>query len=142
MCGIQRDKATGKAKLGANGSPQPRCVANCTMLLERKPKYKKGELSSVTGGELTAETGDGRKAMRLKIRPKNFITDRAVNFTVREVPDALMQEGAFKALYDSGSIMGSLIQIEPSEEIDIVGENLSTFIHSDCFLCSEPFARL
>ena len=136
MCGIQRDKTTGKAKLDATGSPQPRCVANCTMLLERKPKDKKGELNSATGGELTAETGDGRKAMRLKIRPKNFITDRAVNFTVREVPDALMQEGAFKALYDSGSIMGSLIQIEPSEAIEIEGENLSARIHSDCFLCS------
>ena len=139
MCGIKRDKTTGKAKLDATGSPQPRCVANCTMLLERKPKDKdqKGELNSATGGELTAETEDGRKAMRLKIRPKNFKNgDRAVNFTVRAVPDSLMQEGAFKAFHDSGSIMGSLIQIEPSEAIEIDGENLSARIHSDCCLCS------
>ena len=60
MCGIKRDKTTGKAKLDATGSPQPRCVANCTMLLERKPKDKKGmsaELASASGAELCGLLG-------------------------------------------------------------------------------------
>merc|ERR1712100_220231 len=47
--------------------------------------------------------------------------DRAVNFTIKAVPDSLMQEGAFKTFHESGSLMGSLIQIEPSEYVEIEG---------------------
>ena len=33
-----------------------------------------------------------------------------------------MQEGAFKTFHESGSLMGSLIQIEPSEYVEIEGQ--------------------
>merc|ERR1719217_147396 len=123
MCGVKRDKGTGKALFDTTTRKlQVRCMANCTLALERKPKDKKQALNSATGGQLTAETEDGKKAMRMKIRPKNFKGgDRAVNFTIKAVPDSLMQEGAFKTFHESGSLMGSLIQIEPSEYVEIEG---------------------
>ena len=59
----------------------------------------------------------------MKIRPKNFKGgDRAVNFTIKSVPDSMMQEGVFKTFHESGSLMGSLIQIEPSEYVEIEGQ--------------------
>ena len=124
MCGVKRDKGTGKALFDTTTRKlQVRCMANCTLALERKPKDKKQALNSATGGQLTAETEDGKKAMRMKIRPKNFKGgDRAVNFTIKAVPDSLMQEGAFKTFHESGSLMGSLIQIEPSEYVEIEGQ--------------------
>lgn len=123
MCGVKRDTETGKALFDTTTRKlQVRCMANCTLALERKPKDKKQALNSATGGQLTAETEDGKKAMRMKIRPKNFKGgDRAVNFTIKAVPDSLMQEGAFKTFHESGSLMGSLIQIEPSEYVEIEG---------------------
>ena len=60
-----------------------------------------------------------------KNRPGNFKVggvENAVNFTVRAVPDSLLQEGAFKTLHESGALMGSLIQVEPSEAVEIEGQ--------------------
>ena len=126
MCGVKRNMTTGKAHLDdTTGKPKSICVANCTMMLERKPKNRKETLNPADGGELEAITVDGKKAMRLKVRPGNFKVggvEKAVNFTVRAVPDSLLQEGAFKTLHESGALMGSLIQVEPSEAVEIEGQ--------------------
>ena len=46
---------------------------------------------------------------------------KAVNFSVAAVPDSLLQEGALGALLESGALVSSPIQIEPSAEIQIEG---------------------
>eukprot|EP00802_Teleaulax_amphioxeia_P017997 Tamp_18172.p2 GENE.Tamp_18172~~Tamp_18172.p2 ORF type:complete len:192 (-),score=43.07 Tamp_18172:334-909(-) len=46
---------------------------------------------------------------------------RAVNFSVASVPDSLLQQGAFAKHFERGALVGELVTIEPSAEVEIVG---------------------
>lgn len=119
-CGFVREPGTGKPVI-ENGKPKPICNATCTGQ-DRRPKPKKQTLNPSNGGTFEVESeGGGKKAMSLKIRKGSFTVgkqSKEVEFNVMAVPDSLVQEGAFKEIFEAGAIVGSLIQIEPSEPLD------------------------
>mmetsp|Transcript_95019 Transcript_95019/g.153267 ORF Transcript_95019/g.153267 Transcript_95019/m.153267 type:complete len:501 (+) Transcript_95019:142-1644(+) len=126
FCGYLRD-ASGKPTMSiTTGKPIANCVeeAKCTTGRDRPPKDTTKPLDPRTAGRLEALSADGKKAMVLRMEEGSFNVGgnaQAVNFSVASVPDSLMQEGAFGLLFDSGALMASLIQIEPSAEVEILG---------------------
>ena len=126
-CGFKRDAATGKPVFNeTTGKPLPDCKekAQCTLGTDRPPKPTTKPLDPSTAGSLEAQSADGKPAMKLKMRKGSFTVggvEKAVNFSIADVPDSLAQEGAFGTLFESGALLGSLISIEPSTEVEIVG---------------------
>merc|ERR1712216_175907 len=68
---------------------------------------------------------DGKTAVKLKMSRGAFSVGgdfgRAVNFSVASVPDSLLQQGAFAKHFERGALVGELVTIEPSAEVEIVG---------------------
>jgi hypothetical protein len=82
------------------------------------------ELNAEGSSTLEAKTKDGKPAVALRVKEGAFKVggkQKAVNFSVAAVPDSLLQEGALGALLESGALVSSPIQIEPSAEIQIEG---------------------
>jgi len=127
FCGFQRDGKSGKVLFDANiGKPLPRCVRpdQCSYGLPRRPQGMRKELNAEGSSTLEAKTKDGKPAVALRVKEGAFKVggkQKAVNFSVAAVPDSLLQEGALGALLESGALVSSPIQIEPSAEIQIEG---------------------
>jgi len=127
FCGYKREASTGKPVMSTTtGRPIANCVeeAKCTTGRDRPPKDTTKPLDPRAAGSLEALSADGKQAMGLRIEAGSFTVSgkvQAVNFSIAAVPDSLMQEGAFGLLFDSGALMASLIQIEPSAEVEILG---------------------
>ena len=127
-CGFKREPGTGKPQLNETTG---RCVANCveeaqcTVGRGRPPKATTRPLDPSVGGELEAKSEDGKTAVKLKMSRGAFSVGgdfgRAVNFSVASVPDSLLQQGAFAKHFERGALVGELVTIEPSAEVEIVG---------------------
>jgi len=127
FCGFLRDKTTGKPIMDeTTGRPSANCLveAECTTGRDRPPKDTTKMLNPAAAGELKVLSDDGKQAMGLRMGKGSFTVGgkvQAVNFSIAAVPDSLMQEGAFGLLFESGALLASLIQIEPSAEVQIAG---------------------
>ena len=125
-CGFQRNAVTGKPLLNeTTGKFVADCRDVCPVSIDRPPKDTTKPLDPREGGELEAMSADGSSAVKLKL-PKNAFKvgdsfDTPVNFSVTSVPDSLLQNGAFAAHFNRGALLGALITIEPSAEVQIVG---------------------
>jgi len=127
FCGFLRDKTTGKPTMDeTTGKPLANCKleAECKTGRDRPPKDTTKMLNPAAAGELKVLSDDGKQAMGLRMGKGSFTVGgraQAVNFSIAAVPDSLMQEGAFGTLFASGALLASLIQIEPSAEVEIAG---------------------
>ena len=124
-CGFKRDPSTGQPlRDKRSGNPTANCVAKCAIGIDRRPAATIKALNPRREASLEAKTAEGKTAMTLKIRPGSFKVagqDKDVNFSIAAVPDSLLQHGSFSGAFTSGALLASLIQIEPSEEMEIIG---------------------
>ena len=126
FCGMKRD-AEGKAvKDAGTGTALSHCVApaDCKVGQERVPVPTTKILDAASGGSLEALAADGKQAMKLKVPAGGFKVGgemKAVNFSIAKVSDSLVQQGSFGKLFQSGALVGSLITIEPSAAVDVIG---------------------
>jgi len=126
FCGMKRD-AEGKAmKDAGTGTAISQCVAqaDCKVGQEREPVPTTKILDAASGGSLEALAADGKQAMKLKVPAGGFKVGgemKAVNFSIAKVSDSLVQQGSFGKLFQSGALVGSLITIEPSAAVDVIG---------------------
>jgi len=126
LCGILRD-ATGKATIDpVTSRPFANCVeeAACQAGQDRPPVDISAPLDPSVAGSIAAVSADGQPAMELRMGAGGFTVNgasQAVTFSVGAVPDSLLQQGAFGSLFESGALVASLIQIQPSAAVEIVG---------------------
>jgi len=126
FCGILRDE-NGTATIDpVTGRPFARCVveAACLAGQDRPPVDISGPLDPSVAGSIAAVSADGQPAMELRMGAGAFTVNgiaQAVTFSVSAVPDSLVQQGAFGSLFESGSLVASLIHIQPSAAVEIVG---------------------
>jgi hypothetical protein len=127
FCGYQRDADGKPVRDETTGQPLANCkaAADCIVGQDRPPKPTTGPMDPrAESSSLEAKSEDGKQAMKLKMRKGSFTVGGvavAVNFSIASVPDSLKQEGAFGALFDKGALLGSLVSIEPSAEVEIIG---------------------
>lgn len=154
-CGWKRDPSTGKPKQDpTSGKLVPDCQTNCSVGLGppvaappmRPPKDITQALDPRTGGQLEAKSQDGRNsAVKIQMPTNAFKVgdrfDKPVNFSITSVPDSLVQHGPFAKHFERGALLGALITIQPSAEVDIVGgmtldiPMLDSFANSDDAKC-------
>ena len=126
FCGILRD-ASGKASIDpATSRPFANCVeaAECQTGQDRHPVDVSAPLDPSVAGSVVALAADGQQAMQLRMGTGGFTVNgaaQAVTFSVGAVPDSLLQQGVFGPLFETGALVASLIQIQPSAAVEIVG---------------------
>jgi hypothetical protein len=126
FCDMARDAEGKVVKDAVTGTAKSQCVAHadCTVGQEREPVPTTKILNSASGGSLEDLDADGKQAMKLKVPPGGFkVGDemKAVNFSIAKVFDSLVQLGSFGKLFQSSALVGSLITIEPSAAVDVIG---------------------
>jgi len=125
FCGLQRDPTTGKPIMDEEtGRPKAMCKTKdeCKVGQSRPPKPTTRPLDPSAGGSIEALSTDAKPAMKLKMGKGGFKVggiEKPVNFSISSVPDSLVQQGAFGAYFQSGALLGSLISIEPSADIEV-----------------------
>lgn len=126
FCGMQRN-TEGKVLMNETTRiPISKCIAEseCQVGRDRDPVSTSKLLDSALGGVLEALAEDGKPAMKLNVSKSSFkVGDmvKAVNFSIARVPDSLVQQGSFGKLFRSGALVGSLITIEPSAAVTVIG---------------------
>ena len=125
FCGHQRDPKTGKPIMDeTTGRPKAICKpkVECTVDQDRPPMPTTRPLDPSAGGTIEAQSTGGKPAVKLKMGKGGFKVggvEKPVNFSISSVPDSLVQQGAFGAYFESGALLGSLISIEPSADIEV-----------------------
>jgi len=125
FCGPQRD-GNGKVLWNdATGKPMPKCHDACSDNA-RKPEITSGEMKAERGRKIEARAADGVVAAALQVFIDNAFRRAdngtgAINFTFSPVPDSLINNGAFANFVTLGALVTTLVQLEPSAELVIVG---------------------